>query len=127
MSKAIQKFSRQREAIYKNLSSRYDHPTAEQIYLDVKSEIPSLSLGTVYRNLSQLCTDNRLQVFNCGGIEHFDANTDNHYHFFCESCRKLYDTNSDTFKFIDDESENLNVGQVRTHNLMFYGTCKNCL
>ncbi len=127
MSEAIQKYSKQREAILNNLSSRYDHPTAEQLYLDVKAEIPSLSLGTVYRNLSQLCNDNRIQVFNCGGVEHFDANTKNHYHFFCENCKSLYDTNTDTLNTIDAEVQKLDLGTITRHSLMFYGICKNCL
>ncbi len=48
------KRSRQREAIRQCLTGRYDHPTAETVYMSIKDEFPNISLGTVYRNLS-LC------------------------------------------------------------------------
>lgn len=43
------KYSRQREAIKTFLAGRYDHPTAETVYLGIKEEFPNISLGTVYR------------------------------------------------------------------------------
>jgi Fur family peroxide stress response transcriptional regulator len=48
------KYSRQRESIKSYLTGRTDHPTAEQIYMNVKKEYPNISLGTVYRNLALL-------------------------------------------------------------------------
>ena len=49
-----QRYSRQREAILENLKNRYDHPTAMELYLSVREDIPNLSLGTLYRNLTLL-------------------------------------------------------------------------
>ena len=46
---ALTKRSRQREAILSELCGRTDHPTAEELYLSLKEEMPNLSLGTVYR------------------------------------------------------------------------------
>ena len=48
------KYSRQRESIKRFLMSRYDHPTADTVYLHVRKEFPRISLGTVYRNLNLL-------------------------------------------------------------------------
>lgn len=48
------KHSKQRDAIFENLRSRKDHPTAEEIYLSLKPAMPAISLATVYRNLAQL-------------------------------------------------------------------------
>ena len=48
------RYSRQRETIYENLKNRYDHPTAMELYMSVRDELPNLSLGTLYRNLSVL-------------------------------------------------------------------------
>lgn len=45
---AALKHSKQREAILAELRSRKDHPTAEDLYLTLKAEMPNLSLGTVY-------------------------------------------------------------------------------
>ena len=54
------RYSYQREVIYNNVMSRKDHPTAEQIYEDVKKEIPNISLGTVYRNLNFLSDEGKI-------------------------------------------------------------------
>ena len=48
------RYYKQRVLILNNLKNRYDHPTAEMIYQDLKVDYPHLSLGTVYRNLNQL-------------------------------------------------------------------------
>ena len=48
------KYSRQREAIKHYLASTKEHPTADTVYLHVKEDFPSISLGTVYRNLNLL-------------------------------------------------------------------------
>ena len=44
------KYSRQRESIKNFLATRYDHPTAETVYQNIRKEFPNISLGTVYRN-----------------------------------------------------------------------------
>ena len=46
-------FSAKRQAIYDMLINRTDHPSATQIYEDLKEDYPDLSLGTVYRNIYQ--------------------------------------------------------------------------
>ena len=55
------KRSKQRESIKKFLISRYDHPTAETVYMNIKEEFPNISLGTVYRNLSLLADIGEIQ------------------------------------------------------------------
>ena len=74
-----QRYSRQREAILENLKNRYDHPTAMELYLSVREDIPNLSLGTLYRNLALLRDSGKIISLTLGGEEHFDANTNQHY------------------------------------------------
>ena len=50
------RYSRQRELIYEALRQTEQHPTAEMIYQWLKPANPSLSLGTVYRNLNLLAS-----------------------------------------------------------------------
>ena len=68
-----QRYSRQREAILENLKNRYDHPTAMELYLSVREDIPNLSLGTLYRNLTLLRDSGKIISLTLGGEEHFDA------------------------------------------------------
>lgn len=57
------KYSKQRESIKNFLVTRYDHPTAETVYLNIRREFPNISLGTVYRNLNRLRKSARSRSF----------------------------------------------------------------
>jgi len=68
------------------------HPTADTIYAEVKKEIPSISLGTVYRNLSQFAEKNVIRRIPRGNApDFFDGNTDAHDHIICIKCGKVSD------------------------------------
>ena len=121
---AIERRSKQREAIIENLQSRYDHPTAMELYLSVREVIPNLSLGTLYRNLSQLEECGMVLRIPDGSNDRFDGNVNPHAHFKCSDCGKVYDLMSfknDTITFSDEI-----VGYVTNYSLMAFGICKNC-
>ena len=59
------RYSRQRELIYQTLMATDQHPTAEMIYNWLKPENPSLSLGTVYRNLNLLADEGSITRMRC--------------------------------------------------------------
>ncbi|MFI5356621.1 MAG: Fur family transcriptional regulator [Opitutales bacterium] len=44
----------QREVIYSVLHEKRDHPTADEVFARVKTELPSISLATVYNCLEAL-------------------------------------------------------------------------
>ena len=89
---AVIKYSRQREAILLYLRSTKSHPTAENVYTEIRKEFPKISLGTVYRNLNLLVDQGEILRLNCGdGVEHFDAKTEPHNHFACRTCGAVID------------------------------------
>ena len=49
-----QRNSKQRQLVLDAVLDRCDHPTADQIYLDVRAKDDKISRGTVYRNLGIL-------------------------------------------------------------------------
>lgn len=119
------KNSRQREAILSSLCSRKDHPTAEQLFLDLKGEYPSLSLATVYRNLKVLENEGELIRFHTDTGDRFDADTYEHYHFNCLVCKKIIDLHSLPSGglctlFGDFE------GEISSCNLQLFGICPEC-
>lgn len=128
MSEKTRKYSRKREAIRELLMSTQSHPTAEWIFSQLKTEIPDLSLATVYRNLSEMKQNGEIQsVAFWGGKERFDGNTAKHSHFVCDNCGRI-----DDFHFIrhdeklDKEAQAHFGGKVDFHNLVFHGTCNEC-
>src|SRR5271165_2109204 len=82
----------QRLAIYQVLAADDSHPGAEDIYRRIKPDLPSLSLGTVYRTL-ELFEEQGLvsRVHAFGDQARFDANLDPHYHLVCVRCRRVID------------------------------------
>lgn len=121
------KHSKQRDAIKEMLCKRTDHPTAEQLYNDLKAEIPKISLGTVYRNLSLLESMGELiKIPTKSNVDRFDGRTDNHYHFYCTKCDSVSDAEIDIDDNINRYAEEITGGKVASHSLVFYGLCKNC-
>ncbi|MDO4475369.1 MAG: transcriptional repressor [Lachnospiraceae bacterium] len=124
---AVQKYSRQREEIRKHLFGRTDHPTAETIYTEIRMENPKISLGTVYRNLAQLESAGeviRIPVTN--GPDHFDGNTNEHYHLICPNCGSVSDLWMDGVRrelHKGLEAQRLDADQII---LNVYGCCSNC-
>ncbi len=121
------KYSRQREAIIENLKGRYDHPTAEQLYIDLKRTYPKISLGTVYRNLALLeSMGDVVKISTNGESDHYDGNANNHYHFSCINCGGVSDVDIPVNENLESRVEELMKADIKTHSLIFYGTCEKC-
>lgn len=122
-----QKYSRQRETILEALNARCDHPTADDIYAVVKQELPRISLGTVYRNLSQLSQEGVvMRIRGCDGPDRFDGYNANHYHFVCHECGNVYDVEMPEYKELEAQAQKAIQMEVESHCLLFYGRCKEC-
>ena len=119
--------SRQRDAILQNLQQRCDHPTAMELYLSVRAEMPNLSLGTVYRNLNMLACDGVILRISFKGADRFDGNKMLHYHFRCLECGKVYDIDMPTFDGINLKAQAFAKGRINSHELVFSGVCDECL
>ena len=121
------RITRQKEAILRVLGGTNTHPTAEWIYEEVKKEIPNISLGTVYRNLRLLSENGEiLQLDLCGSLSRFDCRTDNHYHFRCEGCGRLFDVDEPVDENINERVAERTGFRVLCHRLEFRGLCQEC-
>ncbi len=88
----MKKYSKQRQLIYNSLKNRTDHPTAEQLYEDLKLEMPRIGIATVYRNLIELCESGEvIKLKSLNGPDRYDGNNKPHIHFECNKCNTLYD------------------------------------
>jgi Fur family peroxide stress response transcriptional regulator len=125
----IVKQSRQRNAILSFLKTRKDHPTAEVVYLNVKTEFPNISLGTVYRNLTQLSDSGVIRRLSYGelGVDHFDADISQHHHFICDNCKCVLDLEMEPITFLDEEANKNFSGCILGHNIYFHGVCPDCI
>lgn len=121
------KYSRQRQLIKDFLMTRKDHPTADAVYMNVRREYPNISLGTVYRNLSLLTNLGEIKRLQVGdGVDHYDADTSQHYHVICTECGSVADLKVNEIERILDIAGQAFDGQIQGHVTYFYGTCRNC-
>ena len=127
---AALKYSRQRESIKNYLMATKEHPTADEVYMNVKQEFPNISLGTVYRNLN-LLTDigEAIKISTPNGGDRFDGKLEPHNHFLCTKCGRLLDLELD-MQSIDEvnrlAAENFD-GVITSSSTLFYGECSDCI
>lgn len=121
------KFSKQRESILNNLRTRRDHPTADMVYSSLKEELPNISLGTVYRNLSMLAEAGHILKISTGiGPDRFDGFTGPHNHFVCRCCGRVLDMDYiPEEKIVENASKGFS-GKIEEYVLNFYGKCDRC-
>ncbi len=122
------KRSKQRDMILKLLRSTVTHPTSSSIYDQLKKEISSLSLGTVYRNLNILTEQGLIRRFDFGStFDRYDADISPHYHFCCERCGSFVDLETPVYEGLNKEVEKTTNFKIDSHRIEFYGMCDKCL
>ena len=124
-----QRFSHQRERIYRAVLESRDHPTAEMVYQQLKPELPRLSMGTVYRNLIFFQEHGDIQsVGVVQGQERFDGVVTPHSHFVCNRCGLVLDLPGIQPDGDMDRTVSQQYGlAVQRHELTFYGLCPDCM
>jgi len=91
----------QRFAVYANLRSRNDHPTVENLLVDINAEAPIASQATVYSALQALRDANLVrEVLLEEGVVRYDANVDAHHHFRCRCCGTIEDIPWESFQSV---------------------------
>ena len=123
------KHFRKRDAILTCLRQTTVHPSAEWIFAQLKPEIPDLSLGTVYRNLSLFKEQGLISSLGTvSGVERFDGNTYPHVHYVCTDCGCVLDLNQVTIPpELCTEAEKSAGGHVDGCQLTFTGLCRECI
>ena len=119
--------SRQREIIFEIITKDKTHPTAQIVYDILRKEMPSVSLGNVYRNIRILVEEGRIQYRNFGdGIEHYDAIVGLHYHFVCERCKTATDFSMPLQADIVERAKKITRHTITGHAIHFFGICDKC-
>lgn len=119
------RLSHQRLKVLEYLAQNYNHPTADQIYNGLHDDVPTLSKTTVYNTLNSLTEAGLVRAINIEDNEiRYDINTDNHGHFKCQLCKKIYDFNIDIDLFETHELDNF---EINDKNVYFKGICPNCV
>ena len=82
----------QREVVYSVLLKKRDHPTADEVFARVKSDLPTISLATVYNCLETLVQCDLVRAVNFErGPTRYCPNLQPHAHFHDEQTGKTHD------------------------------------
>lgn len=118
--------SMQRLAILDYLLKHRTHPTIDDVFSGLVSQVPTLSRTTVYNTLRLLSGHHVAQMITID--DHhvcYDGDTRPHVHFLCRKCGKVYDLFDVPAPTL---SGKLNVdGHVVDEAQLYYkGICKDC-
>lgn len=118
----------QRIAIFEILFKSDHHPTAQEVYEQVKKQQPSISMGTVYNVLDSLADLGLVNVLGLIGDDttHYDGNIDPHLHLNCTACNKILDIDSPTLRKLEVDIQNTTGFEMMGTRFVYYGLCPDC-
>lgn len=121
----MERSTRQRAAIRDALDAA-GRPLSPQEVLDAaQSQVPGLSVATVYRNLKALQESGEITVVTLpGDSPRYESDRhDHHHHFQCVACHRVFDVHGCP----GDLAHLAPAGfSVERHELTLYGRCAEC-
>lgn len=123
-----QRFTEQRSAVFRFLRSTTSHPSADEVFLQVRSDVPGISLATVYKSLETLVGCGLATKLTYGdGSARYDGRTDDHHHVRCLECGNVVDlphrVDSGEVDRLQASAEGFRITGVR---LELTGYCPTC-
>lgn len=116
--------SYQRLKILERLDTLNDHPSVNDIYMDLIDEIPSLSKTTVYNTLNLFMENGIARSIDINDHEsRYDLLDEEHCHFACLKCKSIKDIPMPPHKFDLILGKNY---QVLSTSITIKGICEKC-
>jgi Fur family peroxide stress response transcriptional regulator len=117
----------QRLSIIEALLASTDHPRAEEVYAEVRTRHPHISLATVHRTLETLCQIGEARkVTVLHDSARYDGNLAPHQHVVCVGCRRIRDLEIAEISNILGASPSLEGYQTLGWSLEIQALCANC-
>ncbi|WP_445486678.1 Fur family transcriptional regulator [Niallia sp. 03133] len=109
------------------LSTGNKHWTVDEIYQILNESMPSVSITTVYNNIKLFCELDLVKEIQFGeGLSKYEWKKEDHYHIVCNSCGEMKDVWYPELKEVEVFAESISKFHISSHNLQFYGICKEC-
>jgi Fe2+ or Zn2+ uptake regulation protein len=117
----------QRLAVMATLEKRWDHPSAEHIYREVRRQLPSISFNTVYKTLEVLCQKGMVAKVNpLHEMARYDSKTELHAHLICQQCHHIVDLDWEADAFPLLALAERHGFQLDYPSLTIWGLCPRC-
>ena len=121
-----QRNTKQRQLVLDAVRARCDHPSADQIYLDVRGIDNRISRGTVYRNLNVLVRQGEILHVKLLHTDRFESRLDTHYHLLCAECGAVIDVPLPYQGELDEQAAKETGYTIERHRMVFEGLCPDC-
>lgn len=117
----------QRIAICRIALNSRTHPSARQVYQEVKKIHPTVSLATVYKTLEVLRDLDLVQEINFPkGEARFDSYMTPHINLVCSKCGGITDLDNQTIKEIITKATASCKFKPAGQRMDIYGVCQKC-
>ena len=117
----------QRQAIFGLLQGDASHPTVEALYDRARTDMPTISLKTVYQTVHDLEALGEVHLLDLGtGSLRVDPNVeDDHHHLVCTTCGRVRDlpVEFDALRVPPRYRREFTVDDVQ---VIFRGRCETC-
>jgi Fur family transcriptional regulator, peroxide stress response regulator len=119
--------TRQREVVLRVIRDADKHLTANEVFTEAKSHLPSISFATVYNSLRYLKEAGHIAEIQFGnGASRFDRATHRHDHAICTSCGKLVDIEMDVPADIVKRAAKYSKFKPESIEFTLRGKCPDC-
>jgi Fur family peroxide stress response transcriptional regulator len=127
LDRSGQRSTRQREHIYGLLLEHRDHPTADEVYARARSEMPTISLATVYNCLETLSASGLIKQVNFEREPtRYCPNLTSHAHFYCKESGEIQDIELSE-EILEKLKDSLPAGYTAHRiDIAFDGKCGHC-
>lgn len=103
------------------------HATADEVYSEIIKTYPTISRGTVYRNLQRLCETGEIRKREIpDGADRFDHLCDDHYHIRCVKCGRVFDVDMGYIPNLEQSVRDAHGFSFTGHDIVFKGICPEC-
>ena len=121
------RMTRQRRVILDELKSMKTHPTADELFHNVRRRIPNISLATIYRNLKQMAQAGIInEMRTTGSQRRYEGKADNHYHLMCVNCGRVDDAPVPPDQHLQEAVDRTTGYTIIAHRIQFLGICPRC-
>lgn len=126
LKKGGSRMTGQRTAIVEFLAGRGDHPSARQIYENVRVREPKISLTTVYNTLKTLVAKGLIREIEFNEVENrFDTNIVPHANLVCSGCGGIIDFDQ-PLPFPVDQVLRETGFEAHEFRVEYRGVCRAC-
>lgn len=107
--------------------SRHDHPSPEAVYESVRKQIPSISLGTVYKNIKTFVDSGLLREVSLHhGSARLETNLAPHHHLVCIHCKTIVDLDDEDLEPVRLKKRLPRGFSVQRYAVEVIGLCTRC-